>query len=75
MNIQLFVYETFRLHKNSFIQPAIVHTWHQQQADLLQEVADRSRTSPVILGGDMRCDSPGMFVTTALDLFPLIDWI
>ncbi|XP_048094635.1 uncharacterized protein LOC125291807 [Alosa alosa] len=39
-----------------FVEPAIVHTWKKSQDMMLQQL---SQDKKVILGGDMRADSPG----------------
>ncbi|XP_056443945.1 uncharacterized protein LOC130380682 [Gadus chalcogrammus] len=39
-----------------FIEPAIVHKWNHSQDVMLQQLSEERK---VILGGDMRADSPG----------------
>ncbi|KAF1382358.1 hypothetical protein PFLUV_G00142970 [Perca fluviatilis] len=55
MRLQIFLYDTFRRHARMFVEPAIVHTWRKSQEVMLQQLKD----DKVILGGDMRADSPG----------------
>lgn len=56
MRLQMFLYDTFRRHARMFVEPAIVHTWKRSQEVMLQQL---SQDEKVILGGDMRADSPG----------------
>ncbi|XP_063046055.1 uncharacterized protein LOC134440057 [Engraulis encrasicolus] len=56
MNLQLFCYETFRRHARAFIEPAILHHWKVMQDTTLERLTQEGN---VILGGDMRADSPG----------------
>ncbi|XP_056439643.1 uncharacterized protein LOC130376789 isoform X1 [Gadus chalcogrammus] len=56
MKLQLFRYETFRRHAKSFIEPAVIHQWKVLNDLNLQRL---SQEEIVILGGDMRADSPG----------------
>ncbi len=53
MKLQLFRYETFRRHARAFIEPAVIHHWNVNLQRLSQE-------EKVILGGDLRADSPGI---------------
>lgn len=57
MKVQLFRYETFRRHAKAYIEPAIVHHWKVMQDVNLQRLSQEEK---VILGGDMRADSPGI---------------
>jgi hypothetical protein len=41
-----------------FIEPAIVHEWNHSQDVMLQQLSEERK---VILGGDMRADSPGIY--------------
>lgn len=59
MRLQMFLYDTFRRHARMFVEPAIVHTWKRSQEVMLQQL---SQDEKVILGGDMRADSPGIFL-------------
>ncbi|KAG1926112.1 hypothetical protein F2P79_025081 [Pimephales promelas] len=56
MNLQLFKYDTFRRHSRLYIEPAIVHKWTHWRNETLERLSERER---VIVGGDMRADSPG----------------
>ncbi|XP_077102145.1 uncharacterized protein LOC143753562 isoform X5 [Siphateles boraxobius] len=56
MNLQLFKYDTFRRHSRLYVEPAIVHKWTHWQNETLDRLSVRER---VIVGGDMRADSPG----------------
>ena len=40
-----------------YIEPAIVHSWKTAQDGMLDQLRQRQK---VILGGDLRADSPGM---------------
>ena len=44
-------------HMKSFLQPAIYHCWKVQQREMLQSCRDAG--AQLMLGGDMRADSPG----------------
>ncbi len=57
MKLQLFRYETFRRHARAFIEPAVIHHWKATQDVNLQRLSHEEK---VILGGDMRADSPGI---------------
>ncbi|KAF4114136.1 uncharacterized protein LOC131539617 [Onychostoma macrolepis] len=56
MKLQLFRYETFRRHARAFIEPAVLHHWKVTQNVNLQWLRQAEK---VIVGGDMRADSPG----------------
>ncbi|XP_056467733.1 uncharacterized protein LOC130406660 [Gadus chalcogrammus] len=56
MHLQIFLYDTFRRHARMFIEPAMVHKWNHSQNVMLQQLSEERK---VILGGDMRADSPG----------------
>ncbi|XP_052464668.1 uncharacterized protein LOC128021464 isoform X1 [Carassius gibelio] len=56
MKLHLFKYDTFRRHARMCIEPAIVYKWRNWQDEMLQLLAQREK---VIVGGDMRADSPG----------------
>ena len=58
MHLQIFLSDTFRRHARMFIEPAIVHKWKNSQELMLQQLGEESK---VILGGDMRADSPGIY--------------
>lgn len=44
-----------------YIEPAIVHKWKTAQDDILEQL---SQQQDVILGGDLRADSPGTKIHT-----------
>lgn len=48
---------TFYSHARQFLQPSILTMWRSSQLDIIQKISQRS--GDVILGGDMRADSPG----------------
>ncbi|XP_034077579.1 uncharacterized protein LOC117549630 [Gymnodraco acuticeps] len=58
MNMQLCKYNTFRRHARMFIEPAIVSYWQKSQEGMLQKLHAEEK---VIVGGDMRADSPGHY--------------
>lgn len=60
MQLQLFQYDTFRRHARAFIEPAVIHHWQTLQNGLLQRLSQKDK---VILGGDMRADSPGCYIS------------
>nr|XP_054597846.1 uncharacterized protein LOC107391876 isoform X2 [Nothobranchius furzeri] len=55
MHLQNISYTTFRNHANSYLQPAVIHTWQQYQEEELRILSQKR----VKVGGDMRADSPG----------------
>lgn len=57
LNLQNISETTFYRHAQKFLQPTILTLWRSYQAELLQELSQR--TGETILGGDMRADSPG----------------
>ncbi|KAL0963808.1 hypothetical protein UPYG_G00313850 [Umbra pygmaea] len=56
LQLQIFQYDTFRWHAKNFIEPAIVNKWKTSQDMMLQRLSEEDK---VIVGGDMRADSPG----------------
>jgi hypothetical protein len=48
---------TFMAHQRQYLQPTIARVYLQNQRALLAQL--KSRTSPIVLGGDGRADSPG----------------
>ncbi|KAL2096063.1 hypothetical protein ACEWY4_008211 [Coilia grayii] len=55
MHLQNISYSAFRRHAKTYIEPAVIHKWHEfQDAEL--EVLSQWK---VKIGGDMRADSPG----------------
>ena len=57
MQLKMFQYDTFRRHARSYIEPAIIHTWKTVQDGMMEQL---SQQESVILGGDLRADSPGI---------------
>ncbi|XP_076125856.1 uncharacterized protein LOC143105675 [Alosa pseudoharengus] len=55
MHLQVFLYDTFRRHAHTYIEPAIVTKWKASQDDMLLRLSREN----AIIGGDMRADSPG----------------
>ena len=49
---------TFFRHQRSFIEPAITNTWREKQDKIVQQL--QSNGKPLSLGGDARCNSPGV---------------
>ncbi|XP_031162793.2 uncharacterized protein LOC116055133 isoform X1 [Sander lucioperca] len=49
-------YQAFRKHAKTYLEPAIVWKWKRAQQVELQSLSQQSK---VIIGGDMRADSPG----------------
>ena len=56
MHISVFQYDTFRRHARMYLEPSILHKWKIGQEVLLQQL---SQEDSIIIGGDMRTDSPG----------------
>jgi len=48
---------TFYRHAQQFLQPAILSVWIDRQTNMIETL--RQRPGDVIIGGDMRADSPG----------------
>ena len=48
---------TYYRHVKKFLQPTIFSVWTDHRKDLINSILERS--GEVILGGDMRADSPG----------------
>lgn len=40
-----------------FVEPAVMHMWKTSQKLMLQQLVEQDK---VIIGGDMRADSPGI---------------
>ncbi|XP_030222827.1 uncharacterized protein LOC115551293 [Gadus morhua] len=55
MHLKSIGYTTFRRHARTYLEPAVIHKWHQFQEEELQFLSQRK----VKIGGDMRADSPG----------------
>ncbi|TDH08224.1 hypothetical protein EPR50_G00095560 [Perca flavescens] len=49
-------YQAFRKHAKTYLEPAIVWKWKRAQQVELQRLSQQNK---VIIGGDMRADSPG----------------
>ncbi|XP_048114220.1 uncharacterized protein LOC125304199 [Alosa alosa] len=56
MHLQVFLYDTFRWHARTYIEPAIVTKWKASQDDLLLRLS----TENAIIGDDIRADSAGI---------------
>lgn len=57
MHLAMFTYNTFRRHAWMYLEPTIIHKWGKDQEALLHQL---SQDDKVIIGGDMRADSPGI---------------
>ncbi|KAK0149972.1 hypothetical protein N1851_009260 [Merluccius polli] len=55
MHLQVFLYDTFRRHARTYVEPAIITKWKASQDDMLLRLSGEN----AIIGGDMRADSPG----------------
>lgn len=62
MQLQLFQYDTFCRHARAFIQPAVIHHWKTSQDVILQRLSQEDK---IIVGGDMRADSPGSYISNS----------
>lgn len=60
MELQLFQYNTFRRHARSFTEPAVIHQRKTLQDVMLQRLSQESK---VLVGGDMRADSAGIYTS------------
>lgn len=49
-------YNAFRTHARMYLEPAIIWKWKTEQE---VKLASLSQKEKVIIGGDMRADSPG----------------
>lgn len=56
LKLKTHTYDAFNRHARRYLQPAIIHTWNKWQGDAFDGLV---HNGPVILGGDMRADSPG----------------
>uniref|UniRef100_A0A8C2KDZ0 Si:ch211-108c17.2 n=1 Tax=Cyprinus carpio TaxID=7962 RepID=A0A8C2KDZ0_CYPCA len=56
MNLKMHTYDAFRRHAKTYLEPAIIHKWNEDQNLQLHYL---SQNKNAILGGDMRADSPG----------------
>ena len=57
MNICSTTSSTFYSHAKSYLQPCIYTLWRENQRHLIDNI--KQRGGEVIIGGDMRADSPG----------------
>jgi hypothetical protein len=57
VGIQSISMATFYRHMNTYLEPTVLTVWHQQQQQLINYMVQQS--GQVIIGGDMRADSPG----------------
>nr|XP_055053310.1 uncharacterized protein LOC129438558 isoform X1 [Misgurnus anguillicaudatus] len=74
MHLQAFQNDTFKKHTRNFLEPAIVHKWKTDQADMLMEL---QRKDKIAVAGDMIADGPsaryGSHVLLNLDTNTIID--
>lgn len=56
MYLKTHTYDAFRRHSRTYLEPAIIYKWNEEQNLQLHYL---SQNKNVILGGDMRADSPG----------------
>lgn len=56
MHLKMFTYRTFRRHASMYLEPLIIYKWKKEQVDLVKDLCEADK---VIIGGDMRADSPG----------------
>ncbi|XP_051716556.1 uncharacterized protein LOC127494593 isoform X2 [Ctenopharyngodon idella] len=56
MYLKTHTYDAFRRHARTYLEPAIIHKWKEEQNLQLHYL---SQNKNVILGGDMRADSSG----------------
>ncbi|XP_026064662.1 uncharacterized protein LOC113047488 isoform X2 [Carassius auratus] len=56
MHLKMFTYRTFRRHASMYLEPLIIYMWKKEQVDLVKDLCEADK---VIIGGDMRADSPG----------------
>ncbi len=63
MKLQLLRYETSQRYARAFIKPAVIHHWKVTQDVNLQHLSQEEK---VILGSDMRADSPGIYTLLKL---------
>ncbi|CAJ1081210.1 uncharacterized protein LOC121649045, partial [Xyrichtys novacula] len=57
----------------AFIEPTVIHHWQTFQNGVLQQLSQKEK---VILGGNMKADSPakfGSFTTMDLDMNTVVD--
>ncbi|XP_052434176.1 uncharacterized protein LOC127974730 isoform X1 [Carassius gibelio] len=56
MYLKTHTYDAFRRHARTYLEPAIIHKWNEDQNLQLHNL---SQSKNLILGGGMRADSPG----------------
>jgi hypothetical protein len=56
LKVEMFSSRTYQLIQASYLVPTSIMVWDEHQADLLTAAKDK----PLVLGGDGRCDSPGL---------------
>lgn len=57
LNVEGISSSTFYRHAELYLQPTVLTFWRSHQLELIQQLIERM--GEVILGGDMRADSPG----------------
>ena len=57
MNLTAVSNSTYYEHQKTYLLPAIVHSWRANQRHEIAQL--KASDSPIILGGDVRADSPG----------------
>ena len=68
MQLRTHSYAAFRKHAKAYLEPAIIHSWTEWQTHKLQTL---SKATSVILGGDMRADSPGTLLSVCSNVYAL----
>lgn len=58
LRLRTHTYDAFRRHARTYLEPAIIHSWNKWQEEAFNHLIQNGE---VILGGDMRADSPGLF--------------
>lgn len=57
LNVEGISSSTYYRHAELYLQPTVLTFWRSHQSELIEQLIQR--TGDVILGGDMRADSPG----------------
>lgn len=65
MHLQNISYSAFRRQASNYLEPAVIHKWHQYQDAELQFLSQRK----VKIGGDMQADSLGKLPVYVLQYF------
>lgn len=55
MQVNTIHYNAFRKHANMYLEPLVIWKWKREQELMFK----RRHSKKIILGGDMRADSPG----------------